>query len=124
MCSPICAISSTALWMLSLEREGFRIQSGFPQLSQGIQTCLQDSDDGKAADLFQKMTKRGFAELSGYRDKTVEQIVKENLGGIVSASRSYVIGLPPNSFEDYALVPTSQNARLAMASVMTRLDSN
>ena len=65
------------------------------------------------------MAEFGFAPVLKYQDEAVQKIVKENLAGVVSLERSKILGLPTNVWQggfSFGLVPTSQSARLVMAS--------
>jgi hypothetical protein len=66
----------------------------------------------------QQMAAHGFAPVARTRDPVVEMIVRSNIGGIVTKTRSIVVGLPDTIWKDdivNGLVPTSESARNLIA---------
>jgi hypothetical protein len=114
-----------ALLNLALRQDMFTVQDGLNKLSGNIERCLRTGKRGgpySMETLLEKMAIQGFAPVED--DQTNETnaflISEQNVGGVVEAG-NVAPGVRPELWlvdgqpTKYALIPTSQSARLVIA---------
>jgi hypothetical protein len=108
-----------AIAELSERESRFEASSLLPDLDADSVECLDSHMSSRP--LLEAMAKSGFAPIETYKNAAVEMIAKLNIGGVVK-KKSTICGLSKTKWVNttckYALIPSSESARLAIATTL------
>jgi hypothetical protein len=106
---------------IALAKENYEIAAVLNKISQNVTMCIKEAnfrERSKMISLLKEMALTGFVPLSDIQADNVVMITKSSVGGVVERG-STMPGIPPtvwaNTEYSYALVPTSESARLVIA---------
>ena len=110
-----------AVCLFKHKKESFEASDSLNPIGQDITRVIKDfPKDGLK--LLRQLAETGFAPVTDTRDPCAEQIVEDNIGGIISRSNSYVVGVPDAVWKgvdiDSGLVPISESARNLIAAMV------
>jgi hypothetical protein len=108
---------SDSLSNLMTNKELFAIAMELNPISKSI-TAVLEMYPRTGLTYLRHLAESGFAPVVNPRDPVVEMIVRSNIGGVVTRTKSVVVGLPNTIWKEdfvYGLVPTSKSARNLIA---------